>query len=163
MRTYTSFAHRECFELFCSARELVPNKPTDPAFDWAGAGQDRALTLEVATQHLLSPRDTEFGEHRWFRVGADHCGAVRLERYGQLAGAAAEIDDEIVGPESDLRRQRRRLEGGKVAPVFGVQLRRCSTEFGLHPASLAHHDSGAKGMFAGRPNRGLLDPPNRPN
>ncbi len=71
---------------------------------------------------------------------------MRLERYSKLTCAAAEIDNDVVGSEPDLSSQYRRLSGGKITPVFRVQLRRCSSEVGLHFASLAQNDSREKGV-----------------
>lgn len=61
---------------------------------------------------------------------------MRLERYSKLTRAAAEIDNDVVGSEPDLCCQCRRLSGGKVTPVFRVQLGRGSTEVRLHLASV---------------------------
>ena len=106
------------------------------------------MLIAQHAQHPWRPPSTEFNQNCRFWIDADHCGTMRPERYGKLTRAAAEIDDDVVGSEPELLSQCRRLSGGKITPVLRVQLRRCSTEVGLHPASLAHNDSREKGVRA---------------
>lgn len=55
------------------------------------------LVIAQQAQHPRCLSSAQLGQHRRLRVDTDNRGAVRFRGHGKLTGAAAQVDNDIVG------------------------------------------------------------------